>query len=44
MRLIDADYLKEQIDYYWEYVNPKMNVCNVLKLIDDAPTVERYEE
>ena len=40
MRLIDADYLKEQIDYNQEYVNPKLNVCNILRIIENAPTVE----
>ena len=40
-RLIDADYLKEQIDYNQRYVNPKLNVYNILRIIDNAPTVER---
>ena len=40
-RLIDADYLKEQIDYNQEYVNPKLNVYDILRIIDNAPTVEK---
>ena len=39
MRLIDADGLKEIIEYQ-QTINPKLSVYDVIKLIDNAPTVE----
>lgn len=43
--LISREALKEVINYYNHmYVNPKLAVDDVLKLIDTAPTVEAYTE
>lgn len=39
MRLIDADVLKEIIEYQ-QIINPKLSVYDVIKLINNAPTVE----
>lgn len=39
MRLIDADVLKEIIEHQ-QTINPKLSVYDVIKVIDNAPTVE----
>lgn len=39
MRLIDADYLKEIIEYQ-QTINPKLSVYDVIKLIDNAPILD----
>ena len=38
MRLIDADVLKEIIEYQ-QTINVKLSVYDVIKLVDNAPTV-----
>ena len=44
MRTIDADVLKEIIEYQ-QTINPKLSVYDVIKLVDNAPTVDfTFEE
>lgn len=42
--LISREVLKEVINYNQMYVNPKLAVDDVIKLIDNAPTVDTTEQ
>ena len=39
MRLIDADELKEIIEYQ-QTINPKLSVYDVIKLVDNSPILD----